>query len=336
MKAVVIGGGVAGAAVAYFLGRAGLETTVIDAGIHAASHVPSALVNPVRGQSGQVDADALAGMHFTWGLIRELETQGHRVPHARSGVLRPIPDDRTHAKFRSHLPADLNHDWVRPAAPLAPGWAHVLWLPDAGWVDGNALCGALLAASGAMVVAGRATAWTSDRVTVQLAVQPTDQTADQTGPATFHADAVIFCGGSVGVTWAGETATHRMGSVLKLDRAVSDLPLSFGAYLSPDARGGVLGGTFEAPAPNWRPPALPLKSLGWLLNKGEALADLGGVGVTGRWTGSRLSGLQAGPDERGVWRLSGLSSKGFLLGPLLADRLVRDLCQSLGHGAVVT
>ncbi|WP_291426893.1 FAD-dependent oxidoreductase [Deinococcus sp.] len=328
MKAVVIGGGVAGAAVAYFLGQAGMETTVIDAGTHAASHVPSALINPVRGQSGQVDADALEGMHFTWGLIRELETQGHRVPHARSGVLRPLPDDRSRAKFGSHLPAGLNHDWVRPAAPLAPGWAHVLWLPEAGWVAGKPLCRALLAASGASVVAGRATAWTSDRVTVQP--------ADQTGPATFQADAVIFCGGSAGSTWAGETATHRMGSVLKLDRAVSGLPLSFGAYLSPTDQGGVLGGTFEAPAPGWRPPELPLKSLVWLLDKGEALANLGGVSVTGRWTGSRLSGLQAGPDERGVWRLSGLGSKGFLLGPLLAARLVHDLCQSLGHSAGVT
>ena len=136
----------------------------------------------------------------------------------------------------------------------------------------------------------------------------------------LQATAVIFCGGSVGSTWAGEVAIHRAGTLLKLDRAVTGVPVSFGAYLAPSATGGVLGATFETPAKHWHPPALPLPSLGWLLGKGEALADLSGARVTGRWTGSRLSGLQAGVGTDGVWRLSGLGSQGILLGPLLAGR----------------
>ncbi|MCD0162993.1 FAD-binding oxidoreductase, partial [Deinococcus sp. 6YEL10] len=48
----------------------------------------------------------------------------------------------------------------------------------------------------------------------------------------------------------------------------------------------------------------------------------------GCWTGSRLSGLRAGPQPDGTWRLTGLSSKGFLLGPLLAHGLAGQIMAS--------
>ncbi|MFC6662339.1 hypothetical protein [Deinococcus multiflagellatus] len=134
----------------------------------------------------------------------------------------------------------------------------------------------------------------------------------------------------MGTHWAGEAATHRMGTLLTLDRAVTGQPVSFGAYLAPARTGGVLGATFEAPSPHWQPETLPLPSLGWLLGKGLALSDLRGTQVTGRWTGSRLSGLKAGPQPDGTWRLGGLGSKGFLLGPLLARELAGQLLASRG------
>ena len=158
-NAVVIGAGIAGASVAYFLSQEGFAVTVVDAGVHAASHVPSALINPVRGQSGQVDAKAIEGMHFTWNLIRELTAQGFNIPHGQDGVLRPIPDNKTRAKFERNLPAELKTEWLSPTEspePLSPGWAHVLRLPEAGWVDGPALCQALLKASQAELVRGQA------------------------------------------------------------------------------------------------------------------------------------------------------------------------------------
>lgn len=319
-SALVIGGGIAGASAAYFLSRLGVRVTVIDAGIHAASSVPSALINPVRGQSGGVDARALEGMALTWALLRELSGGGHDVPHAQTGVLRPIPDDPARARFERRLPPALAHRWLGRAerpAPLSPAWAHALWLPEGGWVDGAALVRALLAASGAEVVRGRAVRWTAHSAEVAGAA------GDHSLPAAFQA--VVHCGGSVGSGWAGERRTHRMGSLLTLDRAAADVPLSFGAYLAPAASGGVLGATYETPAQGWPEPALPLTSLGWLLGRGEALADLGGVRVTGRWTGSRLSGLRHGRDDSGVWHLSGLGSKGFLLGPLLARELAEQV-----------
>lgn len=322
LNVIVIGAGIAGASVTYFLARAGAQVTVVDAGAHRASDVPSALINPVRGQSGGVDARALDGMRFTWTLLRDLEAAGHAVPHAQLGVLRPIPDDRARARFERNLPAALNHAWLSSAdapEPLAPGWGHVLHLPDGGWVDGPAFTRALVQASGAQVVTGRAQDWTARTVTLA-------------GGDTLSGDAVVFCGGSVGVTWRGEAATHRRGTLLTLDRAVTRVPLSFGAYLAPDARGGVLGATFETPSPTWTPDGLPLASLGWLLGKGAALTDLRGARVTGHWTGTRLSGLNAGPQGGGTWWLTGLNSKGFLLGPLLAAELASELMSAARPG----
>lgn len=319
----VIGGGVAGASVAYALGRAGARVTLIDSGQHAASRVPSALLNPVRGQSGKVDPQAVAGLRQTWAWVGELALAGEKVPCGRKGVLRPVPDGRTREKFVRHLPppTDLPHVWLAPAdapAPLAPGWAHALWLPEGGWLDGAAFTAALRRASGARVVRARATGWAARGVTLE-------------GGESLAADAVVWCGGAVGSGWAGEGGVYRAGSLLLLDRAPSPVPLSFGAYVAPAASGGVLGATFEAPTPTWAPPRLPLGSLAWLLGKGLALTpDLRGPQVTGRWSGTRLSGLRCGQGEDEVWRLAGLGSKGFLLGPLLAQALAREL---LGRAA---
>lgn len=311
-----MGGGVAGAAVAHFAARGGARVIVVDAGVHAASHVPSALLNPVRGQSGQVDGRALEGLALTWALVRELEAAGWSIPHGQEGVLRPVPDERTRAKFKRNLPPALPHRWLTPEefpVTLAPGWPHALLIPEGGWLDGAAFCAALLAASGAEVVRGRVRSWNAHSVTLE------DGTV-------LRGDAVVWCGGAAGSGWAGEEGTHRAGTLLTLDRPITALPVSFGAYLAPGPGGtGVLGATFEAPAPTWQKPILPAASLRWLLNRGDALADLRGVRVTGRWSGTRLSGLVAGRQPDGTWRLSGLGSKGFLLGPLLARHVAGDV-----------
>ncbi|MCP2015558.1 glycine/D-amino acid oxidase-like deaminating enzyme [Deinococcus sp. HSC-46F16] len=316
MRVLVVGGGVAGAAVAYFAAQGGAQVTVVDAGIHAASHVPSALLNPVRGQSGQVDGRALEGLALTWALVRELEAAGWSIPHGQEGVLRPVPDERTRAKFARNLPPALPHRWLTPGdfpASLSPGWPHALLIPAGGWLDGAAFCAGLLDVSGAEVVRGRAVAWDAHSITLEE------------GPR-LQGDALVWCGGAVGSGWASEAGTHRAGTLLTLDRPATALPVSFGAYLAPRAGGtGVLGATFEVPTPTWQEPTLPAASLRWLLNRGDALADLRGVRVTGRWSGIRLSGLVAGRQPDGVWRLSGLSSKGFLLGPLLARHVAGDV-----------
>ncbi|WP_261663970.1 FAD-binding oxidoreductase [Deinococcus sp. Marseille-Q6407] len=322
---LVVGAGIAGAAVAYWAAQAGWQVTVVDAGPGtAASEVPSALLNPVRGQSGKVPARAAEGLALTWALIEQMETQGQLVPHGRTGVLRPVPDEATQQRFQRNL-SGLEHSWWAPqeVPDLAPGWQAALFLPQGGWVDGAALCRALLNVSGARRVTGRVVA--AEGSWVQL--------ADGTRLA---ADALVWCGGSFGSDMRPEgqqpAQGHRAGTLLRLAQSPGPRPLSFGGYLAPAAVGGILGATFERPTAHWSAVQLPLSSLDWLLERGGRLRSLAGLEVSGQWSGTRLSGLRAGPADLGTaapeqgragqWELTGLGSKGYLLGPLLARELV--------------
>ncbi len=333
---LVVGGGIAGASVCFFAARRGWAVTLIDADQGRASEVPTALLNPVRGQSGHTDARALAGLHLGWALIRELGGRGHRVAHGQTGVLRPLANDAARAKFETNLPPGLAHQWLAPAdSPfnLAPGWPHLLFLPQGGWVAAGALVAALVTVSGAEVRRARAASWDARSATLE-------------DGEVLHADAVVWCGGSVGASWGGASwgggsgsdpggFSHRAGSLLLLEGAAAPLPVSAGVYLAPATfsngqRGGVLGATFEAPTSGYQAGGPPLKSLHWLFSRAAALsADLSPA-VTGIWTGSRLSGERTGPQPGGWWALAGLGSKGFLLGPLLARELVGQLGGQLG------
>ncbi|MGY2893616.1 FAD-dependent oxidoreductase [Deinococcus sp. UYEF24] len=358
-RMLVIGGGIAGAAVAYFASRAGWAVTVLEAGSGRASDVPTALLNPVRGQSGQVDARALEGLRLSWSLIHRLSAQGYQIPHEQRGVLRPLATDAARAKFEHHLPTDLPHRWLSPTEPqspggsapvwpvqdwpaqkwLAPGWPHLLFLPEGGWVSGPALVAALLAESGAKIHRTRALTWNTGSATLESG-------------EVLTAETVVWCGGSIGVSWGGaswgggsgtktQTFTHREGSLLLLEHSPVPLPVSAGVYFAPHAnpdgsRGGVLGATFEAPsvqAPSTQSHVggPPLKSLHWLLSRAAALTGDLSPAVTGIWTGSRLSGECIGQQPGGWWALAGLGSKGFLLGPLMARQLVSALEASVAR-----
>lgn len=311
----VVGAGIAGASVAYWAARAGWRVTVVQCG-QAASEVPSALLNPVRGQSGKVPPRAAEGLALTWELVEHLTRAGYVIPHGRLGVIRPVPDAATQAKFERHL-TNLPHEWrsSEQMQGLVTGWHAALYLPQGGWLDGAALCGALLSAAEADTVGGQVVQVAEKRLTLRSGT-------------VLTADAVIWCGGSLGAGLRGEsvagTQSHRAGTLLTLAQSPA-VPLSFGGYLAPAAVGGVLGATFERPADVWEPPILPLTSLTWLLDKGRRLHPLGGLVVTGQWSGTRLSGLRAGQAQDGVWELTGLGSKGYLLGPLLARELVGEL-----------
>ncbi len=331
-RLLVIGGGVAGASVAYFAARQGYAVTLVDAGQGRASDVPSALLNPVRGQAGRVDPRALAGLHLSWSLIGALGAAGHAVPHEACGVLRPFASDGARAKASRNLPADLPHRWLGPQdspVPLAPGWPHQLWLPEGGWVSGGGLVRALVAASGATCRPARAVSWDARSAALE-------------GGERLEADLVVWCGGSLGASWGGGSGmivpendpaqTHRGGSLLLLDRPATPLPVSAGVYLAPagigPGAGGVLGATFEAPTSAYQSGGPPPKSLHWLLERAAALSpDLAPV-VTGLWTGSRLAGELSGRQPGGWWALAGLGSKGFLLGPLLALQLVGQIADA--------
>lgn len=308
---LVAGAGIAGASLAYQAAQRGWRVTVVDPqNGEGASQVPAALLNPVRGQGGRVAPRALAGLARSWALIAEVQA-AYAVAHGRSGVLRPVPDQAHYEAWRAHLPAELSR-WLRPQeAGLGPQWYRALEVSQGGWVDGGGLVRALLQASGSTLLKGRVQGWGARQVTL-------------CGGQSIRADAVVNCTGAAGAV-RGE-GVHRAGSLLLIQGA-PERPISYGAYLSPAAAGGVLGATFEAPQrseADARALGVPAASMRWLLEKGEALGNWSEV--TGYWSGVRLSGIPlAQPDAAGVYHLRGLGSKGFLLGPLLASELLETL-----------
>ncbi len=314
---LILGGGIAGSSLAYLAARAGHSVTLLDAGRDASSSVPSALINPVRGQGGQTVERGLEGMDFTWNLVDELERAGFGVPHARAGVLRPVPDQKTFDKWQTRIPQELPHRWLETSdldgQNLQSHWHKVLEVSGGGWLDGAAFTRALREASGAALVRGIVTHWTA-------------QTATLEEGTLLQANHVVWCGGSWGAARAGIQASHRRGSVLLLEHSLSSLPVSFGIYSAPSARGGVLGATYETPTLEWTPAGLPLKSLEWLLSKAAHTFERLEPEFRSLWTGSRLGGdMLCGSRADGSFILSGLGSKGFLLGPLLARDLLEQM-----------
>ena len=329
---LILGGGIAGSSLAYLATQTGHAVTLVDAGFESSSSVPSALLNPVRGQGGQVVERGLEGMRFTWSLLENLERQGFAVPHARAGVLRPVPDQKTFERWQGRIPEDLPHRWLEVPDLMGQNvqgqnvqgqnvqgqniqghWFKVLEVSEGGWLDGNAFTRALREASGARVIRGMAEKWTSKSATLEDGTR-------------LEADGVVWCGGSWGAARANLTSPHRRGSVLLLEKPLSKIPVSFGIYSAPSARGGVLGATYETPTSLWTPAGLPLKSLEWLLNKAAHTFETLEPEFRGLWTGSRLGGeILCGSRADGSFILSGLGSKGFLLGPLLAQDLLERM-----------
>ena len=104
MKLLVIGGGIAGASAAYFAARRGWAVTLLDAGEGRSSDVPAALLNPVRGQSGKVETQALEGLRCTWALIRALEAQATPFRTGRPACCAPCRTQRPGASGRPICP----------------------------------------------------------------------------------------------------------------------------------------------------------------------------------------------------------------------------------------
>ncbi len=329
-KLLIIGAGIAGSSVAYFAARAGYACVLIDAGIGTTSRVPSALLNPVRGQGGQLVAHGLEGMDCTWELVAALEGQGYSIPHGQNSVYRPLPDAATREKWQAKMPLELEHTWLEPSEidpawglNLQSHWHSVFQVKQGGWLEGAALIEALRHSSGAELIRGTAQSWTAHSVTLEA--------GDMHGDV-LTGDEVIWCGGSWGAWLAGIVQPHRRGSVLLLDQPLSQNPVSFGIYSTPAAKGGVLGATYETPEASWSGQGLPLSSLEWLISKAKhtfQTADFQTVYWRGIWTGSRLGGnILSGKHPAGHWQLGALGSKGFLLGPLLARGLVEQISNS--------
>jgi tRNA 5-methylaminomethyl-2-thiouridine biosynthesis bifunctional protein len=155
--AVVIGGGLAGAAVAASLARRGHQVTVLDRAEHpaaGASGLPAGLFGPhLSTDDAWLSQITRAGMRCTWQALHEPNDPDKHLDGAwgATGVLEHRVGRGRHWP---HAGTEAGHDWTRAADPAtlaaaglppdAPAW----WHERAGWVQPAALVRSLLAHPG--------------------------------------------------------------------------------------------------------------------------------------------------------------------------------------------
>ena len=354
---VVIGGGVIGCSIAYYLALAGVRVMVLerDGIASGASGVAAGMLAP------QVEAfsdDAffaltLRGRADHAPLADSLRDDvGLDVEYRATGVLRVARDEAERAelqrRWRWQSERGLRAEWLEPAdlgrcEPLLAGMtgrllAGGLWLPDEGQVRSPRLVQALAAAS-----IKRGALFQEGTTVTGLKVSGERIEGVRTYAGVIAAETVVLAAG----VWSGELARAAgvdlpigpvkgqimtLGSLQALPRTII---WSGDCYIAPKADGQiVLGATEEDGSYDRRP---TLAGIGALAT--AALAFLPAVGpytIEGVWAGLR----PALPDRYPVvGRAPGLSNlllatahfrNGVLLGPLTG----RAIAQLIGEGVV--
>ncbi len=319
---LIVGGGIAGWSAAWFASRRGRDVTLVDEGVHRASDVPVALVNPLRGRVGRLVARGVDGMHATFALVDALRRDGHAIAGAR-GLYRPLigryDEFATEAYWRATIGAALDFDW-HDRAPTALGLVECvpsLFLRDAGWVESAGLLGALVAGSRATRIDGRAVLDGIDRVVL----------ADG---SAIRARRVLWCGGAWGCALLDDAiandARYEPGSLATCVATPTREPLSFGLYAVPRDDGMLVGPTREPPCKTWPTHAVPDDAVRHLEDR---VARTFGTKIALRpaWRGVRLAhpSSRAAQALAGVPTITALGSRGYLMAPLLAAEWARSL-----------
>lgn len=327
---LIVGGGIAGLSAAWQAKRAGRAVTLVDEGIHRASDLPIALINPLRGHTGRLVTDGIAGMQATFALIDNLRDAGHAIDSGR-GLYRPlievVPEARHEAFWRAKLDGRLAFDWY-DSAPEALGLVErmpCLRVHAAGWVAPHSLLDALTVASDATFVV--------DRVTRIARHGPRHVVALASG-STLTARSILWCGGAWGAalldrqaaTPSGD-ALYKPGSLLAVDTLLTATPLSFGLYAAPfEAKRTLIGPTREGSNATFPDEPVAPEVVAHL---GDRIARVFGTTMTARevWRGVRLTRLSSSATVAldGIPTLTALGSRGFLMAPLLAATWARSL-----------
>lgn len=342
---LVVGGGVAGWSAAYFASRAGRRVVLVDEGLHRASDLPIALINPLRGRTGRLVAHGVAGMHASFALIDALRAAGHRIEAGR-GLYRPLvgvaPDAAQRAFWTARIGPYLAFDWhdVAPASLGLAAPVAALRLHDAGWVVPRSLLAALRIESRAVVVV--------DRV---VGVDGDDRGGGRVSLAegrALDARSLLWCGGAWGAelldrSGSGDDASapatvddglYKPGSLVVVDAALTREPMSFGLYAvpycdgvpGPQRAGTLVGPTREGSQVRF--PDAPV-SAEVVAHLGDRIARDFGCTMPVRpiWRGVRLTRLSSAASTAlaGAPTLTALDSRGFLTAPLLAAAWARSL-----------
>jgi glycine/D-amino acid oxidase-like deaminating enzyme len=348
MQVLIVGGGLAGACLAAALGQVGCTVTVIERSqvASAASAVPLAVLQPVTGKRLSVESAHVAGMELTgrW-LDRAGESIARRWP-----LLRVALDEATAAEWHRRIPLLAQNasnlvqwcdaDTCRVLEPLAsPGVRGGVRIADARIVRMPLLVEYLLKLGRAAVVSG---------VDVTAVGEAEDGVwADCSDGVRRHAQALWLCEGAAGrlipevareLQYVGgelvevespQAPEFMAGSACHSVRVPADWRTDVGAGRRPAMHRVVLAATYK---PGMWPARLRAEGVTQLLSEAsEALPGLlDGARVVSGWSGVRpvlrrmhpWVGAAPGFGSR-VRVLTGLGSRGLLLGPMLAESEAR-------------
>ena len=347
---VVVGAGLAGAAVAASLARRGWRVTVLDAAQRpaaGASGVPAAVFAPhVSPDDALLSRLTRAGLRLTWQALHDRLEQG--VDWRASGVVerRPPGDIRLPAGWSAEGP---NESWPADAARLKstglPEETTALWHAGGGWAKPARLVAAWLAQPGVTVRCGA-------RVGRIERLEGTEPGAASTGWALFdgderwlaRADRVVIAAGfdSAALTphlslqpVRGQVAWGRMESAPQLP----ETPLNGDGHLVAhvhDADGAfwLTGATFDrdsADTSTHEADTEANRERLARLHPGAAamLSDAFGRGEVQAWAGVRCASHDrrplVGPCDadapQGPWLCSALGSRGLSFAVLCAELL---------------
>ena len=357
---VVIGAGLAGAAVANSLARRGWIVTVLDAASHpagGASSLPAGLLVPhVSPDDNPLSRLSRCGVRIT--LQQAREHLRHGIDWGHTGVLQRCFDDdlRNLPAAWNQSPLQAASAWCYPAALRTllaaglPADSRALWHAQAGWLKPAALVKAWLAAPGI--------AWRGDQDIAKITFNAGSwQVQDAAGHVLAQADMVVVSAGyasralmaSAGVA-RPDLQALRGQITFGLQKASDHLPpfavngdgSLIPAITTSDGHMWLMAASYERDAVTPQIKALDhagnLARLQRLLpDTATALADQFVAGSARAWAGVRCATPNHLPLVRPVatsgsgsrlWTCTGLGSRGLsfaaLCGELLAAHLHRE------------
>lgn len=291
---IVVGAGIAGLTVARLLTQAGVRAVVVSDGQPAASQVPVALVNPVRGQRAVV----LPQAHQALQAARSFYGQFTQL---RYGIHRPLSVPQRQDWKHRLAGLTLEHRWDEQG----------LYLPTGFWLQTEPLLKGL--AAGLEVVTGRVIAGDSQGVYLQ-------------DGRFIAATGLIWAGGAAGAALTGLGGRFTAGSVVQMQQWAKEARSS-GGYVA----GHTVGSTYLPHTTKYQPHQPQPDELVQLADQGERLLGYRPT-VLAAWAGVRYRTGE--PYLRSlaprVWALTGWGSGGYFYAPLVAAQLVEQIIGSPG------
>ena len=330
MRVAIVGGGLAGASVAYALAGKGVDDiTVFERGPRlacGASGAAAGILQPVTGRRARLAPWHAEGMLHTLGIAEELQVP--RLPGAGDGVLRvALTEDQ--AQAWSVRADDMDPEiarWVdgtecRALEPAVTAQAlGAVWIPAARALPVRTLVERMVHAAGASVLCGvEALDYEASSASVTLRARSAPNAAV---PHEF--DAVVLCGGLRPPGRAPLIPVKGQVGRFLSDRVPRRVLSSGGFVCSGGATEVLVGATTE-----WEPfePGVTPEGIDALHGRVSKLLGSGNYTPQTVWWGVRPTTKDRVPklgaiDESGrVFVLEGLGTKGLLLGPIAAGWL---------------